>query len=193
MDPHAPISMLLKARRILVLGPSGSGKSHFCSHLAKVLGIRCVHLDACFWKPGWVSPSANEWNAIVRKLVADDSWIMDGTYERTLKLRVPFADIVILIESRRSACLWRVVRRKLIHDRPGRVDAPPGQPINWSFLRYMWQYPKLTRPLVLESIKDYCHRKSVLTLKGPKGANLLLQHLQAHVGSSGRASITVLG
>lgn len=193
MDSDAPVSMLLKARRILVLGPSGSGKSHFSSRLAEVLRIRSIHLDACFWKPGWIATPATEWNAVVRKLIANDSWIMDGTYERTLHLRIPAAEMVVLFESRRLACLWRIVRRKLIDDRPGRLDAPPCQPLNRAFLRYIWQYPKVTRPVVLESIREHGSRTTVLTVKGPKGASLLLRSIQAHVGSSARASTTVLG
>lgn len=185
--------MLLGSNRILVLGPSGSGKSHFSSRLAKILGIRAIHLDASFWRSGWIPTPANEWNTIVMDLVAGDSWIMDGTYERTLHLRVPAAEFVILFESRRWACLWRIIKRKLIDDRPGRADAPPGQPINWAFLRYIWEYPKLTRPAVLESIKGHGRQKTVLILRSPREASRLLQHLQEHVGSSGHAPTTVLG
>jgi adenylate kinase family enzyme len=193
MNPGVPVSMLLASRRILVLGPSGSGKSHFSARLARILDVGVIHLDAAFWKPGWVSTPADEWDAVVKDLVSNDSWIMDGTYERSLHLRVPAAELVILFESRRWACLWRVVKRKLFEDRLGRVDAPPGQPINRAFLRYIWNYPRLTRPAVLESIKEHGRQETVLVLKGPREAIRLLQLLREHVGSFGRSPALVLG
>ncbi len=46
----APGSM----RRVLIIGSGGAGKSRLSVRLGEALGIPVLHLDALFWKPGWV-------------------------------------------------------------------------------------------------------------------------------------------
>ena len=181
MDTNKAVSLLIESRRILVLGSSGSGKSRFSTRLGRVLGIRPVHLDAYFWRPDWVATPADEWNDIVTELIAEDSWIMDGTYERTLPLRIPAAEILIVIDSCRLACLGRILWRKMTDDGPARADAPPGQPIDWGYIGYIWQYPSQTRLVVQECIQECGREDKVVRLKGPRGANLLLERLKAHL------------
>ena len=42
------------------------------------------------------------------------SWVMDGTYEASLDLRLPAAEAIVYIQSSRWTCLWRVVTRRLL-------------------------------------------------------------------------------
>ena len=119
MHDDESIAPLLAAKRILVLGSSGSGKTTLARQLGRLLRIDPIHLDACFWQPGWISTPQDQWREVVASLVQKEAWIMDGTYESTLHLRVPAADCLIVLESPRLTCLWRVVKRKLtIDDRP---------------------------------------------------------------------------
>jgi adenylate kinase family enzyme len=155
MDPPDPIAWLASSRRILVLGPCGSGKTTFSIRLGRILNLESLHLDAHFWKPGWIATPQNEWREIVSVLIETDSWIMDGTYESTLDLRIPAADTVILIDSPRRLCLWRVLKRRLTVDDHRRPDAPGGQKLNLAYLRYIWRYPAVTQPLVLEGIRNF--------------------------------------
>ena len=86
---------LVSSKRILVLGSSGSGKTFLSLRLGQALGIEPIHLDMQFWKPGWVPTPREEWRKTVSSLVAKQSWIMDGTYESTLDLRLPTCDAII--------------------------------------------------------------------------------------------------
>jgi adenylate kinase family enzyme len=47
-------------RNVLVFGSSGSGKSTFARQLGERLGIETIHMDAAFWKPGWVESDDEE-------------------------------------------------------------------------------------------------------------------------------------
>jgi len=185
-DTKQAASLLIDSRRILVLGSSGSGKSYFSSRLAQVLGIRLIHLDAYFWKPNWRATPRDEWNAILAELIAADSWIMDGTYEQTLPLRVSPAEVLIVINSSRLACLGRVLWRKMTDDGPRRKDAPPKQPIDWKFIAYIWRYPSRTRPVVRECIQQHGKENRVVCVNGPRGANRLLKQVRARLESSRR-------
>lgn len=39
--------------KIVIIGPSGVGKSHFAKRLGNLLGIKVFHLDKYYWKPNW--------------------------------------------------------------------------------------------------------------------------------------------
>jgi adenylate kinase family enzyme len=166
MDLQQSITRLVRSRRILVLGSSGTGKTSLTRQLCDILDIEPIHLDAYFWKPGWQSTPQNEWRDTVVSLVNRESWIMDGTYESTLHLRMPAADSLIVLERSRFACLWRVIKRKATVDDSRRPDAPPGQKLDLDFLRYVWRYPSVTRPFVYQCIRQYASDKPIIVLDG---------------------------
>jgi len=179
MDAQDPIARLASAKRILVLGSSGSGKTTFSIQLGRILNLTTIHLDAQFWKPGWIATPQAQWRAIVDALIQTESWIMDGTYESTLDLRIPAADAVILIESSRWTCLWRALKRKATVDDDRRPDAPGGQKLDRAFLRYIWQYPAVTRPFVLDCIRQYGPDKTLIQLKTSNDMQRFLRQVDA--------------
>ena len=170
---------LVLSKRILVLGSSGSGKTYFSRQLSNILGIEPIHLDAHLIRPGWVGMPQAEWRRILASLIQKERWIMDGTYERTLDLRLPVADMVVVIESPRLACFWRVIKRKLTVDDTHRLDAPPGQRLDRAFLRYIWRYPTVTRPAIFEGINQYGKDKSLIILKSPKETGRFIAQVRA--------------
>ncbi len=116
MDFQDSIKRLASSQRILVIGPSGSGKTTLSIRLGRILDLETIHLDACFWKPGWIATPQPEWREKVSKLIRKPSWVMDGTYESTLDLRIPAADAVIVVDRSRWVCLWHVLKRKVTLD-----------------------------------------------------------------------------
>ncbi len=181
MDCQDPIVPLASSRRILVLGSSGSGKTTFSINLSRILNLKTIHLDAHFWKPGWIATPQPQWRAIVASLVETESWIMDGTYESSLDLRIPAADSVIVIESSRWICLWRALKRKATVDDQRRPDAPGGQKLDRAFLRYIWRYPTVTRPLVFDCIRRYGPDKTTIQLEGKTEIQEFLRQIQQAV------------
>jgi adenylate kinase family enzyme len=179
MDAPTLLEQLSASKRILVLGCSGSGKSTLARCLGSILGIELIHLDAHFWQTGWVPTAEPAWRARVASLTARESWIMDGTYERSLDLRIPAADTIIVVESTRLACLWRVVKRKITIDDLRRPDAPPGQPLDRAFLRYIWQYPAVTRPLVYRLIQEHGSHTRLIVLSSPRDVSHFVQRVRS--------------
>ena len=169
-DIRGCVEQLASSQRVLVLGSSGSGKTTFSRCLARMLAIEPIHLDAHFWQPGWIPTSKSDWRRTVVALVQRKSWIMDGTYEETLDVRIPAADALVVIEASRLGCLWRVVKRKLTAADADRPDAPPGQPIDRAFLRYIWNYPTVTRPLVDRLIRQYGAEKKLIVIRRTRDA-----------------------
>jgi adenylate kinase family enzyme len=178
------IDRILSSRRVLVLGPSGGGKTRLALWLRERLNFELIHLDAHFWKPGWISTPQTEWRDIVVTLTEREQWIMDGTYESTLDLRIPRADAIILIEDNRWNCLYRAFRRRVLADRQVRPDAPARQKLDGPFLRYIWNYSLRTRPKILEALKRYDARELTFVLRGQRGIRSFMHELE--VGMSKR-------
>jgi adenylate kinase family enzyme len=68
------------ARRIAVVGGSGSGKSTVARRLAEVHDLPYVELDALHWGPNWSASPAEEFRARVGQAIAGDDWVVDGNY-----------------------------------------------------------------------------------------------------------------
>lgn len=100
-------------KRVLVIGCGGAGKSTFARQLGARLQLPVIHLDAHYWRPGWVEPSKSEWATTVDGLLAGEAWVMDGNYGGTLPTRLAVCDCVVFIDLPRWLCIWRVLRRAL--------------------------------------------------------------------------------
>src|SRR4030042_844008 len=109
-------------KRVLILGPSGSGKSTLGERLGRILGIPIIHLDRYYWKPNWVSTPEEEWRAKVKDLIGSDSWVMDGNYTSTLRLRASAADTIIFIDVPRRLSYLRIFTRFLRYRGSTRPD-----------------------------------------------------------------------
>ena len=100
-------------RRILVIGPAGSGKSTFSRALSTRTGLPVIHLDVHYWRPGWVRPSEDEWREQQRDLLGGDAWIADGNDLDTLDLRLERAEDVVLLDTPWWICARRALLRGL--------------------------------------------------------------------------------
>jgi hypothetical protein len=104
---------------------------------------------------------------------------MDGTYESTLDLRIPAAEVIIMLNQSRWSCLRGVVRRSLAYRNKPRPDAPSGQPIDLAYLRYIWRYPVRTDAMVRELIEKHGPQIPVIRLERREDIETLLSTLQA--------------
>jgi adenylate kinase family enzyme len=154
-------------RRILIVGSSGAGKSTLARAVARRLGLPLIHLDRHYWRPGWTAPADADFRAQVVALAARPSWVMDGNYGSTLDLRLPRADLLVLCDPSRLRCLVRVLRRRWTYRATPRPDLPDGCPeqVDLPFLRYVWSYPRRSRPRVLAAARTITPDLPVLRLR----------------------------
>ena len=154
-------------RKVLVIGPGGAGKSVLARRLGERLQIEVVHLDKCYWRPGWIETPKDEWRRTVEELLGRDSWIMDGNYSGTLGLRFEACDTVVFLDLPRTLCLWRVFKRLLMYRNAGRPDMAEGCRERFSpeFARWIWNYPRRTRPKVVELLESGSHGKRIVWLR----------------------------
>ena len=166
-------------RRILVIGSGGAGKSTLAARLGARLGLPVIHLDAHFWRPGWVETPAAEWREVVTALTARDAWVMDGNYGGTLDLRLAACDAVIFLDLPRVVCVAGIVGRWLRHAGSTRPDMAPGCPeqLSWEFVRWVWDYPRRRRPDVLRRLAALPADRHVVVLRSRRAAERFLAEL----------------
>jgi adenylate kinase family enzyme len=123
-------------RRVVVTGQAGSGKSTFSLALAAQTGLPVIHLDLCFWKPGWVAPSETEWREKQCGVLAGHEWVADGNYPETLDLRLERADTVVFLELPWWLCAGRAFRRGF--QMPGELPEGCGYSA-WQRVRDEWR------------------------------------------------------
>jgi adenylate kinase family enzyme len=102
-------------RRVAIIATaSGCGKTTFGRALAARIGVPFVELDAIHWQAGWRELDAAELRRRVRPIVADDAWVIDGSYRGKLgDLVLDSADTVVWLDLPRSVWLPRLVARTL--------------------------------------------------------------------------------
>ncbi|HEY2703597.1 MAG TPA: shikimate kinase [Candidatus Dormibacteraeota bacterium] len=100
-------------RRIIVVGPSGAGKTTTGRELGARLGLPFVELDGLFWEPGWKQAQPETFKRRMRTAVSSDSWILDGNYMSAASLEVswPRADTIVWLDLRRRTTVRRVTVR----------------------------------------------------------------------------------
>jgi adenylate kinase family enzyme len=144
-------------RRIAVIGCSGAGKSRLARELARRLKLPIIHLDAHYWRPGWVESAMDEWVARQEALFAGDGWVADGNYHSTLRYRTTRADTVIFLDFSTAACLRGVFGRLLRQHGQVRSDMPAGCPerFDLEFTRWVWNFRRVARPRTLEVLREF--------------------------------------
>ena len=99
-------------RRIVIVGPSCSGKSTLASQLASVIGADFIEMDALFWKPNWEAPDDEEFQARLKSRHEAEAWVSAGNYLRHTRHTVwPRAETVIWLDFPLYTTCRRVIAR----------------------------------------------------------------------------------
>lgn len=112
------------ARRISVVGPTGSGKTAIAIELATRSRLPCIHLDDLRYHDDWTPAPDQELREKVIDIVATDGWIIEGNYAAVRDLMWGSADLVVWLDMPKRVTLprlgWRTLRRILSwHNEPG--------------------------------------------------------------------------
>jgi hypothetical protein len=170
-------------KRIVVTGPAGAGKSRLAEELGTRLGIRVVHLDALYWKPGWVATPPAEWDAAQRRELETTEWIVDSQADDMLPDWLHAADTVVFVDASPLQCLRQVARRRL--DRGASVGVPaagPPGPLHRALLKFVrnqWRFRRRVRGDLLAELEREREGRRVVILRSRDDAVAFVSRLDS--------------
>lgn len=164
-----------------MLGAGGAGKTTIARELGERLRLPVIHLDALYWKPGWVEPDKDEWLMRLREVLQAEAWILDGNYSSTLPLRLAACDTVVFLDLPRLTCMARVLMRGLRHRGRTRPDMAPVCPERFSlvFLLWIWGYAQRSRSKVLALLEAQRGTRRIIHLRSTAEVRRFVADLQS--------------
>jgi adenylate kinase family enzyme len=167
-------------RRIVVIGPLGAGKSTLALKLGRLLGIQVHHLDWLYWGDSWTPTPPAEWQALLDRIVAGESWIVDGNFTGSLPQRLAAADLVIYLDISPLRSTVRATRRRILH-RWRRAPGVPGgsRPMfDAQLFRWIWTFPRRKRPDLLEQLRQPSVADKAVILRNPREVKRFVRSLR---------------
>lgn len=107
-------------KKAIVIGCPGSGKTTFAEKLQKKTGMPLYYLDAIWHKADRTHILREEFDTRINEIFAEDEWIIDGNYSRTIEARLKECDTVFLFDLPTEICLQGASERL----GKGRYDMP---------------------------------------------------------------------
>ncbi len=92
--------------RTVIIGNSGSGKSHLARSLSTIFSYPVIHLDRLFWMPGGFNakrPKDEIKNGIEQKR-KEASWIVEGVFGELAEMFLPQAQSLVFLDMDWSVC-----------------------------------------------------------------------------------------
>ena len=162
--------------RVMIIGCGGAGKSTLSRQLGAITGLPVVHLDQIWWSPGnWQHLSREEFDHQLSAELAKDRWILDGNFNRTMKLRLDRCDTVIYLDYPRLVCLKNWLFRVLKNRGKARADMAEGC-IEWfdpEMAGWIWNFNRKNRKRYYELLANQTD-KNVIILKSRRQARRFL-------------------
>ena len=154
----------------MIIGPGNSGKSTLAKTLSTELGLPVKYLDRYFWLPNWVKRPSAEWQTLHKKLISEDSWIIEGDYIDTMGERIERAEAIIFLNMPKHVIIPRSVYRVIKHKGKSRPEVAEGNSERFGikyarFIKVMTSYdPDST----LKLLSDLATNKLVIILHTKK-------------------------
>jgi adenylate kinase family enzyme len=176
-------------RKVLVIGPGGSGKSWLALRLSEALGLPIIHLDSLYWQPGWVPMPEADWVELQEREAAADAWIAEGLHDTTVHIWLDAADTVVFLDASPMASVWRVVRRRLAGeggggDVPAGCEPAPAHRALAKFLAYLWEYRSKTRAALLTELQRPRPGQRVIVLRRSREIRAFVDALPREIAAA---------
>ena len=100
-------------QRIVIVGNSGSGKSHLARQLSSKLGFQIVHFDEHFWEPGGFNKKRQPEvvHSEIKQLSLNASWIMEGVFGDLAATALENATALIFLNKSWDECKSALLER----------------------------------------------------------------------------------
>lgn len=171
-------------KRVMIIGFSGAGKSTLARRIAEKIGCAPTHMDKMHWKSGWQARTRDEKCDLLKPVLREKKWVIDGNYTKVFfEGRMFLADTIIFLDFNRFLCLLGVIKRRIENGGKTRPDMTEGCPekIDFEFLKWViWDGRKKRSAYYqsLSEIKEQMPDKRIYILKTPSEVGKFLKELE---------------
>ena len=107
------ISKIKSAKKILIIGESGRGKTTLAKNLSKNLDIPFYSTDDFFWKVKFLERNEREKSIKeIKKICNRDKWIIEGGSFHLFHSGIEKADIIFNLRFKSFIQQWRVLIKR---------------------------------------------------------------------------------
>ena len=101
----------LNARRIMIYGVTGSGKTTYAEMLSEKTGIRWHSVDELTWEPNWTEVPLEVQRARIKAICSQEEWILDTAYAKWVDVPLARVQVIVGLDYPRWVSLSRLLRR----------------------------------------------------------------------------------
>ena len=149
-------------KKVIIIGCPGSGKTTFAEKLRDKTGLPLYYLDAIWHKPDRTHISREDFDARLREIFAEDEWIIDGNYSRTIEMRLKECDTVFLFDLPTEVCMQGATERL----GKGRYDMPwIDTEIDPEFIREIERFSIDSLPEIYNLLEKHGQNKKIVVFK----------------------------
>ncbi len=92
-------------KKVILIGSPGAGKSVFSKKLKDITNLPLYHLDMLYHKKDGTHITKEELEDKLKEIFKEETWIIDGNYQRTLEMRIKECDTVFLLDFPVNICI----------------------------------------------------------------------------------------
>ncbi len=99
--------------KVIIIGNSGSGKSHLAHQLGSILNTPVIHLDKLFWKTDDFSQK-REIEIVyqdISDLIKEEKWILEGVFGDLVNVAISKADTLFFLNKTWGECEEALLKR----------------------------------------------------------------------------------
>lgn len=167
-------------KRVMIIGCPGSGKTTLSHEIAKILRLPLYHLDLVMWQENWTAVPYQEFIAEQNKIIATESWVVDGNFTKSIPARIMASDTIVFLDVPRFICLYRLLKRYVKYFGKNRPDMGGGnkEAIKWAQFKFVMTYP---RTKVYGFLKEVPSDKRLFILRSHQDTKNMLAEMRARV------------
>lgn len=160
-------------KKIIVIGCPGAGKSVFSQKLREIANLPLYHLDMLYHKTDGTHISKEELEDKLREIFKNNTWIIDGNYQRTLEMRIKECDTVFLLDYPTEICVAGAEAR--IGQK--REDLPwVEKNLDENFKQKIINFSKEKLPEIYKILNKYKENKNIIIFKSRQEADMYLKN-----------------